>query len=160
MLVKLKKAESFYLIIGLVLQSFLVTLLITVGYLVTPVLFDSVDSKTAGDIAGVLFQISGYITLSVLILLLIWQQFYKFTSISTWANRVVVVIMLLLLFWISPWMNKIKQEYPMGVTPDSADWSIFASLHGVYQVGYLIVIIALIWNVYRSVKILNLNVHK
>jgi len=157
---KLSKAGSFYLISGLILQSFLLTLLITVGYLVTPVLFDSLETKTAGDIAGILFQISGYITISILILLLLWQQFYKFTFVSIWPNRIVVLIMLLLLFWISPWMNKIKQDYPLGLTSDSADWPIFASLHGVYQVGYLIVIIALIWSVYRSVKILNLNVHK
>ncbi|GAB6070563.1 hypothetical protein JCM30760_16600 [Thiomicrorhabdus hydrogeniphila] len=160
MSVKLSKPASYYLTIGLVLQSFLLTLLITLGYFVTPVLFDSLDTKTAGDIAGILFQISGYVTLTVLILLLLWQQFYKFTFVSIWPNRIVVLIMLLLLFWISPWMNKIKEDYPLGLTSDSADWSIFASLHGVYQVGYLIVIIALIWSVYRSVKILNLNVYK
>jgi len=154
------KSPSFYFATSQFLYLALTTLLITVGYLVTPVLFSQLSSKAAGDIAGILFQLSGYITLVVLGFLLIWQLTLKVKFTFSWPNIISILIMLILLWWITPLMSEIKAKYPLGVTHNSADWSFFASLHGVYQFGYLIVIVMLILGLAKSVKALKLSMAK
>ncbi|WP_040725427.1 DUF4149 domain-containing protein [Thiomicrorhabdus sp. Kp2] len=146
------KRESFYFALSQFVFTFLATLFIVVGYLVTPVLFANLDSKGAGDIAGVLFVISGYISLFFLTLLLGWQFVLKLGLRFYWQNIFLLSILAILLWVISPWMSAIKQNYPMGLSKDSIDWPEFAALHGVYQVAYLLVIIVLIVAILKSAK--------
>jgi hypothetical protein len=152
--------EANYYSMSLVVYSFLATLLITLGYLVAPVMFAELDSKKAGYIAGLLFNIGGYITIVLSLLLLSWHAFLKLRIKSNWPNLVVICIMGALLWVVSPYMAKIKAIYPLGLTKDSADWSVFASLHGIYQFGYLIVITALILAMLQSITLIRALVNK
>ena len=154
------KSPAFYFASSQVLYLVLTTMLITVGYIVTPVLFEQLSSKIAGDIAGILFQFSGYITLAFLVLLLIWQLTLKVKFSFSWPNVLSFSIMLILLWWINPLMSEIKAKNPLGVTHNSADWPLFASLHGAYQIGYLLVIIMLILGMVKSAKALRLSMIK
>lgn len=146
------KKYLFYYTISQVLYTFLATLLIVVGYLVAPILFSALESKPAGDIAGLLFIISGYITLFLVLMMLMWQFWLKLGWRFYWQSIFVIPIMATLLLFITPWMNEIKALYPQGLTKESPDWPLFASLHGLYQLAYLVVIIMLIWAMLKSVN--------
>lgn len=144
------KQKTFYFAVSQIIYSFLASLLITVGYLVTPVLFASLDVKAAGDIAGDLFVISGYISLILLAILLSWQMFLRFSYRSYWHNGLALILLASMLWFISPWMKAIKENYPLGLHKDAIDWPVFATLHGVYQLAYLLVIIMLIWAMLKA----------
>jgi hypothetical protein len=128
---------------GLVMA--LITLLMTVGYLVAPILFANLSSVVAGDLAGKLFAVSAVIvmlTLSVMIAWLYWMGFHLKLTWPLWLSN---VVMLALYGWISPAMQAIKAQYPTGLSTHSAAWPEFAAWHGVYQVLYLVVIVLLLY---------------
>jgi len=124
------------------------------GYLVTPVLFASLSSKLAGFIAGFLFSISGYILVVTLLLLMVWRLSVRRVAFSVIFDSISLLLMGVLLWLVSPWMAEIKAKYPKGLDDTAADWSLFASLHGVYQLGYLIVIIMLILSIFKTLKVM------
>jgi len=138
------KTDLNYRIYSLAIYSFLLSLFIGMGYIVTPILFSVLDSKTAGLLAGYLFKIIAYISLVLMVLFAIWHKFLRLSIKSMWPNLLSILIMSNLVWFIAPWMQNIKSMHPMGLSKGSADWPLFASLHGLYQVGYLVVIIMLI----------------
>ncbi|BCN93126.1 hypothetical protein THMIRHAM_09110 [Thiomicrorhabdus immobilis] len=146
------RSISSYYSTSLIIYSALISLLLTIGYLVTPVLFASLSAKLAGFIAGLLFNISGYLLLLFLLLLLAWRMSVRRVAISIWFDAISLFLMTGLLWVVSPWMTEIKAKYPQGIEKNAVDWPLFASLHGVYQVGYLIVIIMLIVAMFKTVK--------
>lgn len=146
--------------ISLVVYTFLVTLLIVLGYIVTPILFATLSSKMAGHLAGVLFNIGGYVSLVLLLILFAWHYGLRLAVKSIWPNIMAMMIMIVLLWLISPWMAEIKALYPSGLDKNSADWPLFASLHGIYQLGYLLVITLLIAEILKSTKSIYLLVIK
>ncbi len=119
---------------------------LVVGYFVVPILFSSLPSKLAGETAGTLFEFSSLMLLVVLIML---TGLYVGLDLSIRHIKSLLMALLLvciLRFWVAPWMVEIKQAYPKGLTPVSPDWGLFSSLHGVYQLLYLVVILLLfIW---------------
>ena len=146
--------------ISLVVYTFLATLLIVLGYIVTPILFAALSSKIAGQVAGVLFNIGGYVSLVLLLILFAWHYGLRLAVKSIWPNIMAMMIMIVLLWLISPWMAEIKALYPSGLDKNSADWPLFASLHGIYQLGYLLVITLLIAEMLKSTKSIYLLVIK
>jgi hypothetical protein len=127
----------------------LVTLLVTIGYLVTPILFLELPQKQAGELAGLLFNRVSLIVSGSLILLIGFYAIYKNQLKQVKSLVLSLGLLMLLRFWISPWMAEIKGLYPLGLDKNSVDWPLFASLHGVYQVGYLSIIL---WLLYWSFK--------
>lgn len=109
----------------------------TTGYVVAPVLFNSLDRVTAGNVAGQLFTIVSYIGLVTLTLVLVsgFVQSGK-TAIQQWHYRFLFVMLLLVLvgqFVLQPLMAEIKSG---GIRAEEAKQ--FATLHGVASVIYLI----------------------
>jgi len=146
------KTDLNYRIYSLAIYSFLLSLFIGMGYIATPIMFSVLDSKTAGLIAGHLFKITAYISLVLMLLLAIWHKFLSLSIKSIWPNLLSLFIMSNLLWFITPWMQNIKSMYPMGLSKGSTDWPLFASLHGLYQLGYLVVIIMLILLIWTERK--------
>lgn len=129
----------------------LAILLLTIGYLVTPILFSELPQNQAGEVAGILFNGASLIVLGSLFLLIGFYAFYKNRLNFVKSLLLSLALLMILRFWISPWMANIKALYPLGIDKNSADWILFASLHGAYQVAYLAIILLLI---YWSVKML------
>lgn len=123
----------------------LVALLLTIGYLVTPILFSELPQKQAGELAGLLFNWASSIVLSSLFLLIGFYAFYKKRLKCVKSLSLSLGLLVILRFWISPFMSEIKALYPLGIDKSSADWSLFASLHGAYQIGYLSIILLLLY---------------
>lgn len=123
--------------------------MIVVGYVVAPVLFAELGQKQAGAIGAILFS---HISLLVLIGLFTVIVLYAVFEKSMKSIKSVVVSLLLmgvLKFWISPWMAEIKASYPAGLSYAAVDWRLFASLHGVYQLLYLVVVLLLLYWSFR-----------
>ncbi len=123
----------------------LVSLLLTIGYLVTPILFLELPQKQAGELAGLLFNDASLIVSGSLFLLIGFYAFYNKRLKCVKSLGLSLGLLMILRFWISPWMVEIKALYPLGLDKTSADWTLFASLHGVYQVGYLFIILLLLY---------------
>ncbi|MGM0541248.1 MAG: DUF4149 domain-containing protein [Pseudomonadota bacterium] len=123
----------------------LATLLLTIGYLVTPILFSELSQNQAGKLAGLLFNKASLIVLGSLFLLVGFYAFYKKRLKLVKSLLLSLGLLMILRFWISPWMADIKALYPLGIDKNSADWILFASLHGAYQVGYLAIILLLFY---------------
>lgn len=125
----------------------LASLLLTIGYLVTPILFSELPQKQAGELAGLLFNGASLIVSGSLFVLIGFYAFYQNKLKNVKSLTLSLVLLMILHFWISPWMTEIKALYPLGIDKSSVDWPLFASLHGVYQVGYLsIVLLLLYWS--------------
>lgn len=137
-------------VITLVMNILSAVLLMTLGYLVAPLLFSTLETKVAGDLAGHLFIFLGWSFITVLSLWLGWSRFKQYRLPYVLVYYLTLFVMLLLLLIVSPWMAEIKQNYPAGITRESIEWPLFSSLHGIYQLGYLIVIIVLFFNAWQS----------
>jgi hypothetical protein len=123
----------------------LISLLLTVGYWVTPVLFVELSQKQAGEIAGLLFNGASAVVLSGLFLLIGVYIVFEKSLKHVKTLGISLVLLMILRFWLSPWMAKIKAIYPLGIGKNSADWPLFAGLHGVYQLVYLAIVLLLLY---------------
>ncbi len=105
----------------------------TVGYLVAPVLFNSLEDRAlAGTLAGKLFQIMSYIGLLCGSLLLI-GNLSRYTRLN-WRAIILAIMLVLILvgeFFISPLITDLRQA---GVVDSSA----FAQAHGAASVVFLV----------------------
>ncbi|GKT11255.1 MAG: hypothetical protein ISEC1_P0218 [Thiomicrorhabdus sp.] len=118
---------------------------IAVGYMVAPVLFSELAQKQAGQIMAVLFNKLSLLAL-ILLMVVIAVTVYFERQLNTIKSLVLSLGLLVSLkFWISPWMAEIKASYPEGLNYGAADWNLFASLHGVYQLLYLIIVLLLFY---------------
>ena len=142
--------QLFYLTFSL--QVVIATLLLTVGYLVTPLLFNQLPVKQAGDIAGQLF--SGVAIFSIIGFVLLALQSCRLQQQlrHRWFWLFSLIVMTVLLFGIAPWMADIKSGYPQGISHDSPQWSLFSALHGIYQLGYLTVLIMTLYGIYKNLQ--------
>jgi len=123
------------------------TMLVVIGYVVAPMLFSSLDQVTAGNLVS---QLLSYANSALLIslfglLIIVIGRIDRF--VHNWLLIISVLIVLSTEYWISPLMKTIKAAYPSGLTKASPDWSTFAMWHGIYQLLFLILILALfIWS--------------
>ena len=109
----------------------------TAGYIVAPVLFNSLDRSTAGDVAGQLFTIVSYIGLLVISLLLLVNVLQDGLRILwQWRNRILLLMLLLVVigqFVLQPMMAELKAA---GLEGSNAKQ--FATLHGVASILYMV----------------------
>lgn len=109
------------------------------GYVVAPVLFQLLDKKTAGAVAGQVFSITSYIGLvcgGVLLLsLLLSPHASRLKNYRIWALILMLLIIVIGQFLLSPMMTELKLVGLDG-NPDVA--ASFAKLHGVSSSLFLV----------------------
>ena len=106
-----------------------------IGYIAAPTLFAMLDDKRmAGELAGQMFQIIGYIGLVCGLLLLI-ATFRRLTfQWRTWVLLFMVVLVACGQFWLQPLMAELKTS---GLVEGSAQAKQFGLLHGVASMLYM-----------------------
>ncbi len=105
----------------------------TVGFIVAPMLFNSLEDRAlAGTLAGNLFQIMSYIGLVCGVLLLLGNQFrYRRVNWRTYVLLLMLLLVILNEFLVSPFIASLRQT-------DAVTSSTFAMAHGTASVIFLI----------------------
>jgi hypothetical protein len=120
-----------------------VGMLWTVGYLVAPVLFHTLDDRVlAGEIAGRMFAVSGWVGLilgSYLLLMLLLQHGLKrLRTLAFWLTALLLILTAVSLFGIQPFMQHLKDAaQPLDVMQSTLR-ERFISWHGVSSSLYLL----------------------
>lgn len=122
----------------------------TVGYLVAPVLFKTLDDRQlAGMLAGKMFALAAWVGLVVMVVLLLAQLLReRRDSLRAWRSWVMMVMVALIaggLFVVQPQMAELKA---IGILPGSDTAAMFGRLHGVSSVLHLLTSLmglALVW---------------
>lgn len=135
-------------ILAAVFAIVLVTWLAMTGYVVAPLLFDSLDSVTAGKLVGDLLTIANLIGLIGLAAVLAvsfagrkkGEAGLRFPSML-WLSVLLITVSE---FWLTPKMETIKALYPQGLSPQSEHWQSFMMWHGIYQLLFLVLIVILL----------------
>lgn len=123
-------------------------LLVTVGYLVAPVVFQNLEQVSAGELVGELLTLSNWLVLTGLTGILVARLLGLKALIHNWMLLLSISIVVFNQYWLSPLMKSIKLDYPHGLTKSSEAWSEFAMWHGVYQLLFLALILLLLtWSV-------------
>ena len=108
----------------------------TVGYIVAPVLFKTLDDRMlAGSLAGNMFTIMSYIGL-VCASFLIAGQLMQSPSINNWRLWTLVIMLVIVIigqFFLQPMMAELKAA---GLEGESAKQ--FGRLHGVASILFLV----------------------
>lgn len=143
--------------IFLVLAGLWVGSLFTVGYLVVPTIFASLqDRQVAGMIAAAIFQAEAYVSVIVSVALmllantLIKRQVDYYRSIR-WMILVLLLISLLTCFGLIPYMDGLRKEalllgMPVMASPSAV---LFGRLHGISSGLFLIQSVLGLWMVWR-----------
>lgn len=115
----------------------------TIGFVVAPVLFSSLDDRMlAGSIAGQLFSVASYIGIgsaSLLIVLSIYRS--GTTAFASWPFRILLVMLLIILigeYGITPEMQAIKTEAGAALQKGTEAHGRFAMLHGISSILFII----------------------
>lgn len=131
--------------------------LFTVGLLVVPTIFSSLqDRQVAGMIAATIFQVEAYISVAVsfglLVLanLLIKRNVAQYRSIR-WIALLLLLCSALACFGFIPYMNVLRQEasllgVPVMASPSAA---LFGRLHGISSGLFLMQSLLGLWMVWR-----------
>ncbi|MDR2364849.1 MAG: DUF4149 domain-containing protein [Zoogloeaceae bacterium] len=115
----------------------------SIGYLVTPVLFYTQEHALAGEIAGHLFNVSGWAGLALggyLLLVLLLRQGLKASlrTLAFWLTALILILTAVSLFGIQPFMRHLKESaLPLDVMR-SAMRDRFVAWHGVASMLYLL----------------------
>lgn len=108
------------------------------GYVVAPVLFQMLDKKTAGMVAGQVFTITSYIGIVcgglLLISLLVESSTARLKNYRIWMLAVMLLLILIGQFVLTPMMVELKQ---VGLSSVEAARK-FAQLHGVSSSLFLV----------------------
>jgi hypothetical protein len=126
----------------LIVTTFWVGSLWTVGYVVAPVLFTTLsDRKLAGTIAGSIFRIEAWVSIACGLLLL---AMIAFDDASRERRSLLRFILLMLLcvvvgyFGLQPWMAALREAAgPTGLMEGAARTQ-FGILHGVASLIYML----------------------
>lgn len=124
------------------------TLNLTIGYGVAPVLFSQLDSEVAGEIMAVLLSATYWLDIIILLLMLwISRQAAKWVKRDRWLWGALTAIVINLA-WISPLMAQLKQLPEMDAIILGLN---FAAWHGVLQLVFLCAWLSvLIWSLLTS----------
>lgn len=126
------------------LQRLVLTLwiggLLTVGYLVVPVLFHQLPGpQLAGQVAAELFTLMGWFGLASAFVLFV---IYSFLDRAKWRFLVILFISILIaisLFYLSPEIVGLRDMAGGAFQKGSEIYSRFAMLHGIASGSYLLV---------------------
>ena len=108
----------------------------TVGYIVAPVLFKSLDDRMlAGNLAGQMFTIMSYIGLFCAVFLIVSQLMQSLTMNNwrLWTLVVMLAIVIIGQFVLQPMMAELKAAGLEGETAKQ-----FGRLHGVASILFLL----------------------
>jgi len=109
------------------------------GYVVAPILFQVVDKKTAGLVAGHVFTVTSYIGIACAVLLLLSLIFdssvERLKNYRIWMLLVMLLLILIGQFILSPMMVELKQ---IGLDSNIEAAGRFAKLHGVSSILFLV----------------------
>jgi hypothetical protein len=134
--------------------------LFTVGYLVVPTIFNSLqDRQVAGMIAGSIFQVEAYLSVAVCLGLLVFANLLVKRKVEHYRGIRWVILALLLIsaltcFGIIPYMDALRQEalllgIPVMASPSA---SLFGRLHGISSGLFLIQSLLGLWMVWRLTR--------
>ncbi len=123
--------------------------LFAIGYIAAPVLFQTLPTMLAGNVAGRMFTWVSYIGLAAGFYLLVYQLYYQGLSVMKRATFWLVLLMLLITigihFGIAPVMESLKaQALPRDVMA-SAFRNRFAAWHGISSIIYLVQTVLGLW---------------
>jgi hypothetical protein len=106
-----------------------------IGYMVAPALFANLEDRAlAGSLAGVMFDIIAYIGLVCGALLLLFNQLRSPGRRFNWRALVLTGMLLLVMigeFYVAPEIAGLRAQ-------GLSDSPVFARLHGVASVAYLV----------------------
>ena len=108
----------------------------TVGYIVTPVLFQMLDKSVAGNVAGQLFSIVSYIGIFsavALVFNVIAQRGFSSRHWQLWTLLFMLIIIAIGEFVLQPMMSDLKL---LGLSGEAA--TKFGRLHGIASVLFLL----------------------
>jgi hypothetical protein len=145
--------QRFYLLIA----GVWVGSLFTVGYLVVPTIFASLqDRQVAGMIAAAIFQAEAYVSVVVCLTLLLMANALIKRKIENYRSIRWVILGLLLIsaltcFGIIPYMDALRQEalllgVPVMASPSA---SLFGRLHGISSGLFLLQSVLGLWMIWR-----------
>ena len=137
--------------------------LITIGYIVAPTLFATLDSQVAGMIAGKFFRIEGTISmilsagLIVFANLLVKRGLDRYQSIR-WYLLAMLICAAIVAFILQPMMNSLREEalshgFPVMLSPLA---ETFGRLHGASSALYLLqslIGLVLLWRFTKPVDV-------
>lgn len=132
----------------------------TIGYLVAPTLFYTLESRQqAGAIAGQMFEVSGWLGLALgaflLLFLLLRQGLGAMRTLAFWLVGLMVILTAVSLFGIQPLMAQMKLDVlPLDVMASPLR-DRFATWHGISSGLYLLqslLALALLLRVGRGVR--------
>jgi len=138
--------------------------LVTVGYVVAPVLFATLnDTQVAGMIAGQLFRIEGAVSLILGVALMVFANLLvkrhveRFRQVR-WFLLVMLICAAVVVFILQPVMNAMREEalsqgFPVMLSPLAAS---FGGLHGISSILYLIQTLlglVLLWRLTKSIDL-------
>jgi len=140
------------------------TIYVALGYIAVPVLFQYLPKFQAGAIAGVYLAIAHWQMLAILVIA--WGLSLRtlpFNAFSVKLIHLPFVALLLIeavqLFKLSPEMKALKlqalTQTGQALVDTSPQWPLFAQLHGISQVLYLLTCGLILWLLYslnRSYK--------
>jgi uncharacterized membrane protein len=144
----------------LILAGLWVGSLCTVGFLVVPTIFASLqDRQVAGMIAAAIFQAEAYVSVLVCVALLLMVNTLIKRNIENYRSTRWVILVLLLIsaltcFGFIPYMNSLRQEalllgIPVMASPSA---SLFGRLHGISSGLFLIQSLLGLWMVWRLTR--------
>lgn len=111
------------------------------GYVVAPILFTLLDRKLAGEVAGQIFQVSSYIAITCLLILLIIKTLSSGKEVKQdwqcWVLLTALAITLFGEFYLAEAMREIKNLYPQ-LAKGMPGYSQFANLHRISGVLFLL----------------------
>ncbi len=117
--------------------------MLTVGYLVAPILFQMLDKQLAGQVAGRLFHFVFIIGLvsGPLLALHFWRRSGKaaLKNWRLWALVAMLVLVIIGFFVLQPLMQELKTG---GLIPGSAEAATFGKLHGISSILYMLTSVA------------------
>jgi hypothetical protein len=131
----------FILVAGLWVGS-----LLTVGYLVAPAIFSTMtDRQAAGMVAGSIFKLEAYLSLTVCICLMVLANLlvnrglHQFRSIR-WILLAMLLCSIAAAFIFIPWMNTLRddalaQGVPVMLSPSA---TLFGRLHGASSILFML----------------------
>jgi len=134
--------------------------LFTVGYLVVPTIFNSLqDRQVAGMIAAAIFQAEAYFSVLVCVALLLLVNALIKRNVSNYRSIRWVILVLLLIsavtcFGLIPYMDALRQEaLLLGVPVMASPYaSLFGRLHGISSGLFLIQSLMGLWMVWRLTR--------
>ena len=146
----------FILIAGLWVGS-----LLAVGYLVAPAIFSTMtDRQAAGMVAGSIFRLEAYLSLTVCIGLMVLANLLVNRGLNQfrlirWLLLVMLLCSIAAAFVFIPWMNSLRdnalaQGMPVMLSPSA---TLFGRLHGASSILFMlqsVVGIALVWRLSKK----------